>query len=369
MPLFGALSKGREQAMAGAVSSAAEATAVAAAATVVERLFAGGRTLCDGAIGTVLYDRGICISRCYDELSLSQPETVASVHAEYLQAGAEIVETNTFGANAYRLERYGLRCKAREINLAGVRIARQCVAEIEQKQATEAYVGGAVGPLGVRLEPLGKVGLDEARAAFAEQIRALAEGGPGVGVDLLIVETMTSLAEAAVAIHAAQNVAPALRLVVMVTVDEHGNCLDGASAETAAARLTELGADAVGCNCSAGPANVLGVIERMRAVTDLPLAAMPNAGMPRAVEGRNIYMVSPEYMANFARKFIQAGASLIGGCCGTTPNHTRAMKSAMRAIDAQQGATGAAQAHPGAAADFAGPSYRPKPAAAVVGQP
>ncbi|MGD0798170.1 MAG: bifunctional homocysteine S-methyltransferase/methylenetetrahydrofolate reductase [Acidobacteriaceae bacterium] len=323
----------------------------------VDRLFEGGRVLCDGAMGTMLYGRGIFINRCYDELNLSQPETVAAVHAEYLQAGAEVIETNTFGANAFRLERYGLGDKVREINLAGVRIARQCVTEIWEKQAAEAFVAGAIGPLGVRLEPLGKVGLDEARAAFAEQIRALTEGG----ADLLVAETMTSLAEASEVLRAAREVAPSLRTIVMVTVDEEGNCLDGASAETAAARLTELGADAVGCNCSAGPATVLGVIERMRAATDLPLAAMPNAGMPRAVEGRNIYMASPEYMASFARKFIQAGASFIGGCCGTTPNHIRAMKSAMRAIEAQEGGVGraAGQADPEAAVDFR-PSYRPK---------
>lgn len=305
-------------------------------ADAADRLFAGGRVLCDGAMGTMLYGRGIFINRCYDELNLSQPETVAAVHAEYLQAGAEVIETNTFGGNAFRLERYGLREKVREINLAGVRIARKCVAEIAEKQAVEAFVAGAIGPLGVRLEPLGKVGLDEARAAFAEQIAALAEGG----ADLLIVETMTSLAEASEVLRAAREVAPRLRTIVMVTVDEEGNCLDGTSAETAAARLTELGADAVGCNCSDGPTTVLSVMERMRGATDLPLAAMPSAGMPRAVDGRNIYMASPEYMASFARRFMQAGASFIGGCCGTTPNHIRAMKSAMRAIEAQEGGVG-----------------------------
>ena len=150
------------------------------------------------------------------------------------------------------------------INVAGVKLARECVEQIREKQASEAFVAGAIGPLGVRLEPLGKVGLDEARAAFAEQVRALAEGGPGVGADLLIIETMTSLAEAEQAIRAARSEAPELPLMVMMTVDEEGNCLDGASAETAAQRLTEWGADAVGCNCSAGPATVLSVIERMR---------------------------------------------------------------------------------------------------------
>ncbi len=353
--------------MAGSVTSVDESSVAGA----VDTLFGGGRVLCDGAMGTMLYGRGIFINRSYDELNLSQPDVVAAVHAEYLQAGAEVIETNTFGGNAFRLERYGLRDKVRAINVAGVKIARKCVAEIEEKQASQAFVAGAIGPLGVRLEPLGKVGLDEARAAFAEQIKALAEGGPGVGVDLLVAETMTSVAEASEVLRAAREVAPSLRTIVMMTVDEDGNCLDGATAETAAARLTELGADAVGCNCSAGPATVLSVIERMRKATDLPLAAMPNAGMPRAVDGRNIYMASPEYMASFARKFIQAGASFIGGCCGTTPSHTRAMKSAIRAIEAQQEATGVAmaQSDPEAADDFARPAYRPRPIESKIEPP
>ncbi|MDE3105120.1 MAG: bifunctional homocysteine S-methyltransferase/methylenetetrahydrofolate reductase, partial [Acidobacteriota bacterium] len=318
-----------------------EQTRQEAAAQAVRALFAaqaglGTPVLCDGAMGTMLYARGVFINRCFDELNLSQPDLVRTVHAEYLQAGAEVIETNTFGANAFRLERYGLKDKVRAINVAGVRLARESVNEILEKQATQAYVAGAVGPLGVRLEPLGKVGLDEARDAFAEQIAALAEGGPGVGADLLVIETMTSLDEAHQALLAARRVAPQLPVMVMVTVDEEGNCLDGASAATAAKRLTEWGADAVGCNCSAGPATVLSVIEQMRAVTTLPLAAMPNAGMPRSVEGRNIYMASPEYMASFARKFVKAGARFVGGCCGTTPTHTRAMRSALRAIEAQE---------------------------------
>src|SRR5277367_5564007 len=302
----------------------------------VGRLFNGGTVLCDGAMGTMLYARGVFINRCYDELNLSQPELVREIHAEYLQAGAEVIETNTFGGNAFRLEMHGLKDKVHEINLAGVRLARECVNQIREKQACEAFVAGAIGPLGVRLEPLGKVGLDEARAAFAEQVRALAMGGPGVGADLLVLETMTSLAEAEQAIRAAKSEAPALPLMVMVTVDEEGNCLDGATAETAAKKLTEWGADAVGCNCSAGPGAVLNVIERMRAVTTLPLAAMPNAGLPKLVEGRHIYLASPEYMASFARKYVKAGATFVGGCCGTTPTHTRAMKSALRAIEAQE---------------------------------
>jgi methionine synthase I (cobalamin-dependent)/5,10-methylenetetrahydrofolate reductase len=324
-----------EDVLSGAKAGSVENTVADAVAT--DRLFEGGTVLCDGAMGTMLYARGVFINRCYDELNLSQPELVREIHAEYLQAGAEVVETNTFGANAFRLEMHGLKDKVREINLAGVKLARGCVEEIREKQASVAFVAGAIGPLGVRLEPLGKVGMDEARAAFAEQIRALAEGGPGVGVDLLVVETMTSLAEAEQVILAARSEAPGLPVVVMMTVDEEGNCLDGSSAETAAMRLTEWGANAVGCNCSAGPATVLSVIERMRPVTALPLAAMPNAGIPRAVEGRTIYLTSPEYMASFTRKLVKAGASIVGGCCGTTPSYTRAMKSALRALDAMDG--------------------------------
>lgn len=326
--------------MASATSNFAERPVASGDSTAVDRIFRGGRILCDGAMGTMLYGRGVFINRCFDELNQSQPELVAAVHTEYLQAGAEVIETNTFGANRFRLARHDLADKVRALNVAGVRIARQCVAQMEEKQAVEAYVAGAVGPLGVHLAPEhtpqpGTATPAEARAAFAEQIAALAEGGPGVGADLLIIETMTSLAEAHEAIAAAREVAPHLRLVVMMTVDDEGNCLDGATAETAAIQLTAWGADAIGCNCSAGPAAVLGVIERMRPLTSLPLAAMPNAGMPRAVEGRTLYMASPEYMASFARKFLRAGASILGGCCGTTPSHTRAIRSALRAVEAQ----------------------------------
>ena len=294
-------------------------------------IFANRPVLADGAMGTVLYSRGIFINRCYDDLNLTDPGLILSIHEEYLQSGAEILETNTFGANRFRLTRHGLAGKVAEINTAGVRLARQAVEHLKDKQAGEAWVAGSVGPLGVRLEPLGKTSLDEAREAFAEQIAALA----GAGVDMLIIETMPALNEAHEALTAAREIAPDLPVLAMVTVDDESNCLDGSSPEQAAAKLTEWGANAVGVNCSTGPATVLSAIECMRKATTLPLAAMPNAGMPRAVEGRNIYLCSPEYMASFARKAIAAGAQFVGGCCGTTPNHIRAMRSAMRAIDAQ----------------------------------
>src|SRR5579863_3636562 len=294
-------------------------------------IFASRPVLADGAMGTVLYARGIFINRCYDDLNLSDPGLILSIHEEYLQAGAEILETNTFGANRFRLARHGLAGRVAEINAAGVKLARQAVEHLKEKQAGEAWVAGSVGPLGVRLEPLGITGLAEAREAFSEQIRALA----AAGVDLLIVETMPALNEAREALEAAREAAPELPVLVMVTVDDESNCLDGSSPQQAAALLAEWGAGAIGVNCSTGPATVLTAIEAMRSATNLPLAAMPNAGMPRAVEGRNIYLCSPEYMASFARKAIAAGAQMVGGCCGTTPNHIRAMRSAIRAMDEQ----------------------------------
>ncbi len=299
--------------------------------TLSER-FQTRSVLCDGAMGTMLYERGVFIHRCYDELNLSQPDLIRTIHEEYLQAGAEIIETNTFGGNRFRLQRHGLQDKVHDINVAGAKIARQAADQIRDKQATQAYVAGAVGPIGVQIEPLGKVSFEEARAAFAEQIRALAEGG----VDLLVLETMTSLNEVHQAILAAREAAPGLPILAMMTIDEEGNTLDGSSPEVAAQKLTEWGADAVGCNCSAGPATILSAIERMRTATTLPLVAMPNAGMPRAVDGRNIYLCSPEYMASFARKFAQAGVQFVGGCCGTTPSHIRAIRSALRALDARK---------------------------------
>jgi len=297
--------------------------------TQIADILATRPVLADGAMGTVLYARGILIHRCYDELNLSDPELILGVHEEYLQAGAEILETNTFGANRFRLGLHGLANKVDAINTAGVQIARKAAERFRERQSGEVWIAGAVGPLGVRLEPLGKTGLDEAREAFARQISALATAG----VDLLSIETMPALNEAREALAAAHEMAPELPVVVMVTVDDEGNCLDGASARQAASLLTEWGATAIGVNCSTGPTVVLSAIEAMRTATNLPLAALPNAGLPRAVEGRNVYLCSPEYLASFTRKAINAGAQLVGGCCGTTPNHIRAMRTAMRSID------------------------------------
>ena len=299
--------------------------------------------LCDGAMGTTLYDRGIFINRCYDELNLSDPDLIRGIHEEYLLAGAELIETNTFGANRFRMQRFGLEHQVEAINRAGVRLAREAVAQRKDKHAADAWVAGSIGPLGIKMEPLGKVAREEAREAYSEQIRALAGGsddgsGNAPGVDLLIIETIMSLAEAEQALAAAREAAPHLPVVAMVTVDEESLCLDGTQPELAAARLAGWGADGIGVNCSTGPAAVLSAIECMAAGAHLPLFAMPNAGVPRAVDGRNLYLCSPEYMASFARKFLKAGVQFIGGCCGTTPAHTRAMRSSLRAEAAQKSA-------------------------------
>jgi len=281
--------------------------------------------LCDGAMGTLLYAKGIFINRCYDELNLSQPDLIRGLHHEYLQAGAEIIETNTFGANSFRLARHSMTDRVRDINLAGARVAR------EAAKSFDVWVAGSVGPLGIRIEPLGKTSFEEARNAFREQIAALVEAG----VDLLMLETFGYLEELHQAILAARDVNPKIPVVAQVTIDEDGNCLDGATPEAFAPRLAEWGADVIGCNCSVGPVAMLDAIERVRAVSTLPLSAQPNAGVPRSVEGRNIYLCSPEYMASYARKFVAAGVRLVGGCCGTTPEHTRVMKSALRAGEAR----------------------------------
>jgi methionine synthase I (cobalamin-dependent)/5,10-methylenetetrahydrofolate reductase len=280
--------------------------------------------VCDGAMGTMLYSKGISLSRCYDELNSSMPQLVKEVHLAYVKAGAEVIETNTFGANKFRLEKFGLGEKVRELNLVGARLAREVAGD-------DLYVGGAVGPLGIRLEPLGHTTLEEARAAFREQIAVLVEGG----VDLIIVETMMDLNEAHQALRAAREVGQ-FPVIVQMTVQDDGSTPTGTLPEDFARALDEWGADLIGVNCSVGPAAVQETLERIAAVTEKRLSAQPNAGMPRTVEGRNLYLCSPEYMASYARRFIQAGARLVGGCCGTTPEHIKAIKAAVRSLSPQR---------------------------------
>ncbi len=276
--------------------------------------------VCDGAMGTMLYGKGVFINRCFESLNLSQPALVGDVHREYLAAGADVIETNTFGASRLKLRSFGLGDQVHAINLAGARLAREAAGDT-------AYVAGAIGPLGVRIEPWGKTGVDEAREYFREQATALVEGG----VDLLMLETFRDWNEAAAAVDAVRSVC-ALPIVALVTTEDDGNSLDGTPPEQFGPALVARGASVVGVNCSVGPAPMLETVERLAAVCDVPLSAQPNAGKPRDIEGRNIYLCSPEYMASYARRFIASGVRLVGGCCGTTPEHIRQIALAVKQL-------------------------------------
>lgn len=276
--------------------------------------------VCDGAMGTMLYGKGIFLNRCFDELNLTQPDLVLEVHQGYVRAGADVIETNTFGANRIKLGAFALAEKSHAINLQGARIARHAARE-------QAYVAGAIGPLGIRIEPWGRTGVDEAEAYFREQAQALLDGG----VDLFILETFRDLNEVSAAIRAIRSICDR-PIVSQVTTEEDGNTLDGVAPEKFVPELEGQGANVVGLNCSVGPAAMLETIERMAQVATTRLSAQPNAGSPREVEGRNIYLCSPDYMASYARRFINNGVRLVGGCCGTTPDHIRQIKSAVRAL-------------------------------------
>jgi methionine synthase / methylenetetrahydrofolate reductase(NADPH) len=273
--------------------------------------------VCDGAMGTMLYAKGVFINRCFDALNLTEPTRVSEVHHEYVRAGANVVETNTFGANRIKLRGFGLADRLRDINVEGARLARQVA-------NGKAYVAGAIGPLGIRIEPWGRTGKDEAQAFFREQAEALVAGG----VNLFILETFRDLSEICAAIAAIRSICD-LPVVAQMTIEEDGNTLDGAPPEKFAPALDSF-ADVVGVNCSIGPAPMLETIERMAAVTRARLSAQPNAGRPRDVEGRNLYLSSPEYVASYARRFINQGVRLVGGCCGTTPEHIRQIAIAVK---------------------------------------
>ncbi|HSK10578.1 MAG TPA: bifunctional homocysteine S-methyltransferase/methylenetetrahydrofolate reductase, partial [Vicinamibacterales bacterium] len=275
--------------------------------------------VCDGAMGTMLYSKGVFVNRCFESLNLTQPDLVAEVHLDYARAGADVLETNTFSANRVKLASFGLSDKVRPINVAGARIARHAARE-------RAWVAGAIGPLGIRIEPWGKTGVDEAEEYFREQAAALLEGG----VDLFVLETFRDLREIGAAIAAVRGVCD-LPVVAQMTTEDNGDTLDGTPPEKFAPELVRLGAHVVGVNCSVGPAPMLETIERIGAVTQAPLSAQPNAGKPRQIEGRTIYLSSPEYLASYARRFMANGVRLVGGCCGTTPEHIRQIKLAVGA--------------------------------------
>ncbi|MFL5581161.1 MAG: bifunctional homocysteine S-methyltransferase/methylenetetrahydrofolate reductase [Gemmatimonadaceae bacterium] len=292
----------------------------------------------DGAMGTMLYARGVFINQCYDELNARAPELVRAVHDEYVAAGAEVLETNSFGANRVKLAQYGLEAQTRDLNVKAAQIARAAADAAKHP----VLVAGAVGPLGVRIEPYGPTSVEEARAAFREQMSALKEGG----ADLFILETFGDLHEIQQALVAAREVDPHTPVVAQMTIGQDCRTPYGAEPETVAQQLDKWGADVVGLNCSVGPQGILDAIERMAKVTRRKLSAQPNAGMPRDVGGRSMYMASPEYMASYARHLVQAGAKVVGGCCGTTPEHLKAIVHGVRPLA------------PRHAAQYAGPERR-----------
>ena len=280
----------------------------------------------DGAMGTMLYSRGVFINRCFDELSLSSPDMVRQIHQEYVKAGAEILETNTFGASRPRLAGFGIAEKLGDINRAAVRLAREAA-------NGGPFVAGAVGPLGVRIEPLGPTSFAEARAAFREQVDALLEAG----VDLLILETFGNLDELREAVMACREAAGNdVAIISQVTIDDFGHLPGGTDTETFTREMDGWPVDVIGLNCSVGPKATLETIERMMQYSSKPMSAMPNAGLPMRIEGRNMYLCSPEYMAQYARRLLWAGVKVIGGCCGTTPEHIKLIRSETRSLQPLQ---------------------------------
>jgi homocysteine S-methyltransferase len=275
--------------------------------------------LLDGGVGTELYSRGFYLNQCYDALNLTAGKVVGEIHDAYARAGARVITTNTFGANRNKLSKHGFEEELHQINVAGASLARQSAGE-------RLHVAGSVGPLGLRVEPFGPTSEEEAREMFAEQMRGLLEGG----VDLFVIETISDLVEMRQAIRAAHEMAPELPVIASMTVGDDGRSLYGTTAEVFASRLDEWGADIIGVNCSVGPRPMLETLERMLSVTDKPVAVQPNAGAPRLHDGRQIYLASAEYMAEYAKRFVQTGARLVGGCCGTTPAHIKAMRDAIR---------------------------------------
>jgi homocysteine S-methyltransferase len=279
--------------------------------------------LFDGAMGTMLYAKGVFINVCYDELNVRAPDLVRDVHRAYVKAGAEVLETNSFGANRVKLAAFGLADQVHELNRRAAELAREAA-----DQGRDVLVAGAVGPLGIRIEPYGPTSRDEARAFFREQLEGLKAGG----ADCFILETFGDIEELGQAIAAARDVDPAMPVIAQMTIGADGLTPYGATPEDVARALDRFGADVIGLNCSVGPQIILEAIEKMAPFTRKKLSAQPNAGMPRDVGGRSMYMASAEYMAEYARHLVHAGAKVVGGCCGTTPEHIRAMCEFVRPL-------------------------------------
>jgi homocysteine S-methyltransferase len=282
--------------------------------------------LADGAMGTMLHSRGVGFDKCFDELNLTNPAAVADVHREYIEAGAELIITNTFGANRYKLTKHGLQDDVTEINRAGVELAKRVVAA----SFKDVLIAGDVGPLGVRIAPYGRVKLEEAREAFAEQVKALAEAG----ADVIIIETMSDLYEIQEAIKAAKENS-SLPIIASVTFTRDDRTLLGDDPAKVAHRLAAAGADVIGVNCSGGPSQLLRILKQMRqAEPNSKFWVKPNAGWPEQVSGRIMYPADADYFGEYAVQFRQAGANIVGGCCGTTPQHIAVMKKALEATPA-----------------------------------
>jgi homocysteine S-methyltransferase len=306
----------------------------------LRELLADGRVhVVDGAMGTMLYGRGVFLNVCYDELNLRQPDLVTDIHREYVRAGAGIIETNTFGANPLKLATHGLAGETEHINAAAAGLARDAA-------GGRAAVVGAIGPLGVRLEPFGELSVTEARDAFLRQVRGLADGG----VSGFVLETFSDVAELAAALEAVRA-ATDLPVIAQMTVGTDGKTHYGTDPEAFGPELEALGADVVGVNCSVGPHGVLEVVEKLARVVRVPISAQPNAGLPREVGDRKIYMASPEYMASYARRMVEAGARLVGGCCGTTPAHIREIVAFVQSVSPRHVAVAASVPLPAAARD------------------
>ncbi len=287
-----------------------------------------GVLVVDGAMGTQLYERGVLYSVCFEELNVSRPEIVQRVHEDYLRAGAQVIETNTFGAHAMRLEKHGLAPRVREINLAAVALAKKAVAQ----QPSRAYVLGAVGPSGYFLGEASPEDLAKVKAAMLEQARALVEGQ----VDALVIETVRQTSELRVAVEALAAAAEGrVPVIASVSLDEHGLMADGTTALEIARLAKEWGASIVGVNCSDGPMGVMTAVEQM-APAGLPLYAVPNAGLPRRVDDRMVYISTPEYFGVYARRMFKLGVRMIGGCCGTTPEHVKRIAGAARMAGAAE---------------------------------
>ncbi len=277
--------------------------------------------LFDGGTGTYLYEKGIYINRCFEELNLVSPELISEVHRDYINAGADVIETNTYGANRFKLAPHGLDAKLYEINFKGAQLAKAVAKDL-------ALVAGAVGPLGVQIEPIGKISFDEAKDFFKEQIQGLIDGG----VDLIILESFALVKELIQAVRAVREISADIPIVAQVTINDSGVLLSGAPLSRFIEKIQDYKIDAIGLNCSVGPKLMLDALEVLKDLTDLPISIQPNAGLPQNIGGRNIYLTSPEYIAEYAKRFIQTGANIVGGCCGTNPSHIKAIRRAISAL-------------------------------------